>query len=605
MGGVNYGGYGDGTPWSSERGDGPAPGGGTGTGGAGGNGEKNQGGQSSPAQRQISAIQNDPVIRQRLSNLIKAAVAINYAAKLQIESLDHNGKMSIAIDGLTADQVSQIGLGGFIMGFNTAGGSIAIGDFETGHKLEGGFTPQPGNGGNQLAGFNDELTSEASYQANFRSMIERARQLAQSQSVGAANTEELRANFIRDRASFRPAELEAINAELDRATIAETNYQANYRSMLERANQLAQSQSVGAANTEELRATFIRDRAAFRPADLEAINAELDRATIAEIGYQANYRSMLERAHQLAQSQSVGAANTEQLRESFIRDRAAFRPADLEAINAELDRATIAEIGYQANYRSMLERARQLAQSQAYGALNTEELRASFIRDRAAFRPSDLDAINAELDRATKEEEQRSIQEALTSTSELISDVGEKVSGLLGEKYKAVANEIAGDIRNFQGKTIRNHNDAMVSLNKVLSNPAMKISKGDADALANAWRQVNASDMANKLSNMARAFKVADVALKVESVREKSIEGYETGNWKPLMLEVESWAVSGIVASLAIGVLGSIVSTFLVAGTLPATATMIAGILLISILASLIDDKVVDKINNDIIRPAN
>ncbi|WP_343529368.1 colicin-like bacteriocin tRNase domain-containing protein [Yokenella regensburgei] len=260
-----------------------------------------------------------------------------------------------------------------------------------------------------LEAINAELdratVAETGYQANYRSMLERARQLAQSQSVGAANTEELRAAFIRDRAGFRAADLEAINAELDRATVAETGYQANYRSMLERARQLAQSQSVGAANTEELRAAFIRDRAGFRPADLEAINAELDRATVAETGYQANYRSMLERARQLAQSQSVGAANTEELRAAFIRDRAGFRPADLEAINAELDRATVAETGYQANYRSMLERARQLAQSQSVGAANTEELRAAFIRDRAGFRPADLEAINAELDRATIEQE--------------------------------------------------------------------------------------------------------------------------------------------------------------------------------------------------------
>src|SRR5471030_3487823 len=235
-------------------------------------------------------------------------------------------------------------------------------------------------------------------------MLERARQLAQSQSVGAADTEVLRANFMRDRAGFLPADLAAINAELDRATLAQTVYQSNYRSMLERARQLAQSQSVGAADTEVLRANFIRDRAGFRPADLAAINAELDRATLAETGYQANYRSMLERARQLAQSQSVGAADTEVLRANFIRDRASFRPADLAAINAELDRATVEETGYQANYRSMLERARQLARSQSVGAADTEVLRANFIRDRASFRPADLAAINAELDRATVEE---------------------------------------------------------------------------------------------------------------------------------------------------------------------------------------------------------
>ncbi|EGS3184372.1 hypothetical protein I8M37_004672 [Salmonella enterica] len=71
-----------------------------------------------------------------------------------------------------------------------------------------------------------EARAEASYQANYQSMLERARQLAQAQSVGAPNTEELRAAFIRDREAFRPADLEAINAELDRATVAEGQLRA-------------------------------------------------------------------------------------------------------------------------------------------------------------------------------------------------------------------------------------------------------------------------------------------------------------------------------------------------------------------------------------------
>lgn len=45
MGGFNYGGFGDGTNWSKERGDGPAPGGGshgTGGGNSGGSGQSNR-----------------------------------------------------------------------------------------------------------------------------------------------------------------------------------------------------------------------------------------------------------------------------------------------------------------------------------------------------------------------------------------------------------------------------------------------------------------------------------------------------------------------------------------------------------------------------------
>ncbi|HAK1939148.1 TPA: hypothetical protein H1Q11_005231 [Salmonella enterica] len=192
-------------------------------------------------------------------------------------------------------------------------------------------------------------------------------------------------------------------------------------------------------------------------------------------------------------------------------------------------------------------------------------------------------------------------KEALTKASELISAMGDKIGEHLGDKYKSVAKEIADDIKNFQGKTIRSYDDAMASLNKILSNPAMKVNQADKDALVNAWKSLNASDTASKLDNLSRTFKVADVALKVEKVREKSIEGYETGNWGPLMLEVESWVLSGVAVGVAMGILGYVAPVVAATVGLPVTAITIAGIIGISYLASFIDDKKADKINNEII----
>ncbi|EJM2522015.1 colicin immunity protein [Salmonella enterica] len=196
---------------------------------------------------------------------------------------------------------------------------------------------------------------------------------------------------------------------------------------------------------------------------------------------------------------------------------------------------------------------------------------------------------------------ERNELDVLEKASELIVTMGDKVGEYLGVKYKALAKEIADEIKNFQGRTIRSYGDAMASLNEILSNPGMKVYKGDKDALVNAWRQVNAQDMANKLGNMSRAFKVADLVMKVEKVREKSIEGYDTGDWGPLMLEVESWVLSGLTASVAISLFSGVVSTFLVASSLPATALMIAGIMVISYLSSFIDANAVDELNREII----
>lgn len=194
---------------------------------------------------------------------------------------------------------------------------------------------------------------------------------------------------------------------------------------------------------------------------------------------------------------------------------------------------------------------------------------------------------------------------ALLKASELISDMGEKIGSHLGDKYKAVAKEIAEDIKNFQGKSIRNYNQAMASLNKILANPAMKVYQADKDALINAWRSLNAGDMANKLGNLSRAFKTADVAMKVEKIREKSITGYETGDWGPLMLEVESWVLSGVAVGVAMSILADLAPALAAFINLPVTAITILGIIAIAVIASFIDDKFADKVNNELIKPVH
>ncbi|EMX29989.1 colicin-A [Escherichia coli MP021552.8] len=104
-----------------------------------------------------------------------------------------------------------------------------------------------------------------------------------------------------------------------------------------------------------------------------------------------------------------------------------------------------------------------------------------------------------------------------------MSGMGDKLGEYLGVKYKNLAKEVANDIKNFHGRNIRSYNEAMASLNKVLANPKMKVNKSDKDAIVNAWKQVNAKDMANKIGNLGKAFKVADLAIKVEKIREKAL----------------------------------------------------------------------------------
>lgn len=206
---------------------------------------------------------------------------------------------------------------------------------------------------------------------------------------------------------------------------------------------------------------------------------------------------------------------------------------------------------------------------------------------------------------AVAAENKKNEANALLQASEIISDVGESVSKTQGEKYNRVAKDIAGNIKNFQGKNIRSYNDAMKSLNKLTSNPNMKINQADKNSLINAWKHVNAADMANKLGNLSKAFRVADTVMKIEKVREKSIVGYDTGNWGPLVLEVESWVVSGVAASIALGLFSAVIGSALLSVGVSLTTVGIMGIIVAALIASMIDDKLVDKINNELVRPAH
>lgn len=231
-----------------------------------------------------------------------------------------------------------------------------------------------------------------------------------------------------------------------------------------------------------------------------------------------------------------------------------------------------------------------------------EKRKAKADADAAAKAKADAEAkVKAEAEAEKVKDE----KEALTKASEIIADMGEKIGEHLGEKYKVVAKEIADDIKNFQGKTLRSYEQTMASLKKILDNPNMKVNKGDKDAIVNAWKSFKADDTAKKLTNLSKAFAVADVAMKVEKVREKSIEGYETGNWAPLMLEVESWVLGGIAASVALGIFSATLGAALLAAGVPVVTVGIMGIIVAGTVAALIDDKAVDFLNNEVIRPAH
>lgn len=195
-------------------------------------------------------------------------------------------------------------------------------------------------------------------------------------------------------------------------------------------------------------------------------------------------------------------------------------------------------------------------------------------------------------------------KEALMGAADIITGTGEKISEYLGEKYKNIANEIAGDLRNFQGKKLRSLSDALKTLEKIIGNPNMKISQADRNVLANAVRHIDTKTLADNFQRLGKAFGMFGNVLTAEKLREKAAVGFETGNWQPLMLELEAMVLSGYATGITMGVFSSILLTIASVLSLPATSTIIGAVILTSIVTSFIDAELADKINKNLIPSA-
>ncbi|NIF32815.1 colicin immunity protein [Enterobacter sp. Cy-643] len=190
----------------------------------------------------------------------------------------------------------------------------------------------------------------------------------------------------------------------------------------------------------------------------------------------------------------------------------------------------------------------------------------------------------------------------LITASEIISDAGGKISATLGGTYKALADEISGNIRNFQGKKIRSYQDALAAMNKIYANPRLRLAEADKNAVINAIRSLSYDDLAYRFSGLERAFVYADRVLKVKKVADGVIIGIQTNNWQLLALEVEAMVLSGVAGSVALGIITAILALLAAqlsfVPTIVFTALGIVAIISVALAASYIDAALADKINN-------
>ena len=602
MPGFNYGGYGDGTGWSSESG-GPAPGGGM-HGNSGGQRGDNANSSNSVSQ-QISAIQNDQKLKQKVVNMLIAARKMNPEAKMILGSIAPSGVMQVTIEGITSTQAKQLGLGGLVMGYNASGVIGAVGEIDTGHRLNASGASTPGSetsvesfvNGQKPAGewhavAKDSLTGAGPVNVGLvNNAIKSVRIIKKGYVTGVLLPEEVmnKAEYKAMRQAFDSLPLakqgEAVRQIVAAWSLAYQDFPVNLKKDMGRVtervvdavnlalilNQISSGMSASQKDVDAANRIINETVKAINDVNLKI--AEKKKQQVPLLSLMKQKQKEVEELKKVFKNHSYHRIRDAQRAYDDARNKNDLLVSDINALQAQV---------------SGLTARKQQAE-----------------KNKAAAEKAKADAkAKAEAEKAAAEAKANNEKAVLTKASEIIISVGDKVGEYLGDKYKALSREIAGNIKNFQGKTIRSYDEAMASVNKLMANPDLKINAADRDVIVNAWKAFDAEDMGNKFAALGKTFKAADYVMKANNVREKSIEGYQTGNWGPLMREVESWVVSGIASAVALAIFSATLGAYLLAVGASAAVVGIIGIIIASFIGALIDDKFIDRLNNEIIRPA-
>ena len=617
MPGFNYGGYGDGTGWSSESG-GPAPGGGM-HGNSGGQRGDNANSSNSVSQ-QISAIQNDQKLKQKVVNMLIAARKMNPEAKMILGSIAPSGVMQVTIEGVTSTQARQLGLGGLVMGYNASGVIGAVGEIDTGHRLNASGASTPGSetsvesfvNGQKPAGewhavAKDSWTGAGPVNVGLvNNAIKSVRIIKKGYVTGVLTPEEVmnKAEYKAMRQAFDSLPLakqgEAVRQIVAAWSLAYQDFPVNLKKEMGRVTE----RIVDAINLALiLNQTESRLSESQKNVDVanqiisdtvKAINdvnkkiAEKRNQQVSLTDLMNKKQKEVEDLKKIFKNHSYHRIRDAQREYDDARNKYALLASDINALQAQVSGLTA--------------RKQQAEQNKAAA----EKAKADAAAKAAAEKAAAEAKAKAEAEKARKEAEEKANDEkaVLTKASEIIISVGDKAGEYLGDKYKVLSREIADNIKNFQGKTIRSYDEAMASVNKLMANPDLKINAADRDVIVNAWKAFDAEDMGNKFAALGKTFKAADYMMKANNVREKSIEGYQTGNWGPLMREIESWVLSGIASAVALSFFSVAVGSLFITAGVSVTAVGLMGIIFAGFIGALIDDDFVDKLNNEIIRPA-
>jgi hypothetical protein len=154
--------------------------------------------------------------------------------------------------------------------------------------------------------------------------------------------------------------------------------------------------------------------------------------------------------------------------------------------------------------------------------------------------------------------------------------------------------------KDVSGKKIRSYNDALQTFEQVRTNPKARLSAQDTRAVVDALNALDKATYADNVNRLAKGFGVTGKIVQAHSVIDKTVVGFREGNWKPLMLELES-----IAAGMGAGALLAVIAAY----SFPALAITVPGIvvvgLLIALAAAYLSADNVEKINTLILDQFN
>ncbi len=210
---------------------------------------------------------------------------------------------------------------------------------------------------------------------------------------------------------------------------------------------------------------------------------------------------------------------------------------------------------------------------------------------------NDLNTINAGgYPDGYKNNRELAIQTSMT----LAAQSAEKISQHAGQKAGEIARNLANTVR---GNKVRNYSDAKKTLDKLLKNPKLSLKQADKNAINQAITADKMKSLAKDFDALGKTFGFLDKGFTAKDLYEKYQTGYVTGNWQPLMLQLESMALSGIAAAYTYSfVTGISLGVAAAVGiTLSATAAAIAAAIAAAVVASFFDVDFAENLNNQLI----